>query len=179
MHRRLARDGLNADLFKTQNEYDTWRNTLISTKENQPLQQSAAISNPPDKLPENKNNQQSKSNYYPHQVNSPHDKKRFHAFEVNVEKYASLKERYRDAKGDYLKSSILADFQNKIENTSSKEELETLVRKFKLSDEYKVLEKGQGLVTKVLGLETSSVKALKEMIEAQENNLPTQENKLK
>ncbi|WP_040534277.1 hypothetical protein [Legionella drancourtii] len=66
-----------------------------------------------------------------------------------------------------------------VENTTSKAELDKLVQELKSKPEYKILEKGQGIATKVFGLETSSVKAFNKMVDEQGKNLSKKENKMK
>ncbi|WP_133131348.1 hypothetical protein [Legionella yabuuchiae] len=96
---------------------------------------------------------------------------RSHAMQATVEKFNNLKEKYSSIKGDHLKSQILNEFKEKIENTSNLDELNILKNTLMKSDEYKVLKTGQGITTRALGLETSSVRAFKEMISEQEKNL--------
>ena len=96
------------------------------------------------------------------------DSDRFHLFEASSE---NLSEKFHNLKGDYLKDKILNVFKDKLEKTSSKEELDTLVKEFKSSDEFKTLEKGQGLTTRIFGLKTSSIEAFEEMVRAQETNI--------
>ncbi|EHL32331.1 hypothetical protein LDG_5714 [Legionella drancourtii LLAP12] len=53
------------------------------------------------------------------------------------------------------------------------------MQELKSKPEYKILEKGQGIATKVFGLETSSVKAFNKMVDEQGKNLSKKENKMK
>jgi len=96
------------------------------------------------------------------------DSERSHLFEASSE---NLSEKFLNLKGDYLKDKILNIFKDKLEKMSSKEELDTLVKEFKSSDEFKTLEKGQRLATRILGLKTSSIEAFEEMVKAQETNI--------
>ena len=101
---------------------------------------------------------------------------RKHGFEVDSSKFPELHEKFQDIKGDYLKTKILDDFQSRIENTSSKEELSQLKDELLNSPEYKVLATGQGLFTKLTGKKTSSVKEFESMLKEQESNI---ENSIK
>lgn len=109
-------------------------------------------------------------NTYAHTASNPKEGRR-HAFEVDANDFKNLKEKYQDTKGDFLKTSILSDLKQQIENTSSKEELKSLEKQIKQSPEYKVLSTGQGLATKIFGLKTSSVDALEKMFTQQEKNI--------
>jgi hypothetical protein len=109
-------------------------------------------------------------NTYQHKASNPL-KGRDHFFKVDATNFKNLKAEFQDSKGDYLKTMILKDFQTRIENTSSKEELDALKKELKGSDEHKVLATGQGFATKLFGLQTSSVKALETMFEEQEKNV--------
>lgn len=109
-------------------------------------------------------------NTYAHRVSTPLEN-RAHDYEVNSSKFKNLKEQFQDLKGDYLKSKILENLKSRIENVSSKDELKELKKEIMSSDEYKVLNTGQGLFTKITGIKTSSVKALDAMINEQEQNL--------
>ncbi len=107
---------------------------------------------------------------------------RWHAVGVSAADFNDVKIKYQGQKGDYLKSNILANFKGAISQIKDKGELDKFVKHFKTTDEYKVLEKGQGLATRLLGgllnLETSSIKAFNEMVTKAEKNLgsnaPTQ-----
>lgn len=103
---------------------------------------------------------------------------RAHLFAANIDNFTSLKDKYSDLKGDVLKTEILADFKKALDGATDPDVVNSLVEKFTTSDEYKVLEKGQGLLTRVLGLETSSIKAFKEMVDAkkQEFDKPSNNN---
>ena len=110
------------------------------------------------------------SNNYEGRATNPLEGRK-HSFEVDSRKFAGLKEEFQDIKGDYLKTKILEDFQSRIENTSSREELNQLKSELVNSPEYKVLATGQGLFTKLTGIKTSSVKEFESMIEEQEGNI--------
>jgi len=117
-----------------------------------------------------------RSTFYSHQNFNPLEEGRFHAFKASAD---SLSAKYEGLSGDFLKSKILLDFKEKLENTSSKNELQDVVRDIKSSEEYKVLSKGQGVTTRFFNLKTSSVKAFEDMVKEQEKNvdLPQTEHK--
>ena len=100
-----------------------------------------------------------------HQTVNPHGGRR-HLFEASIDKFESLKETYLDAKGDHLKSLILSNFKTKIDGIQDVEQFKACVEQFKKSDEYKVLETGQGMTTRLLGLQTSSSKTFDKMVDA-------------
>ncbi|CEG58018.1 hypothetical protein [Legionella fallonii] len=72
-------------------------------------------------------------------------------------------DKFRDLKGDCLKTRLLLDFKSELttyaQMCTSKEQFDKHVEELKQSKEYEVLATGQGQVTKIFGLETSSVKA--------------------
>lgn len=91
---------------------------------------------------------------------------RSHRYSASAEAMKTIKQEFQQLRGDHLKREILLDFKNQIEKISTIEDLqkfETENIKSK-SESYKVLATGQGLTTRVLHLETDSVKALKNMI---------------
>jgi hypothetical protein len=96
---------------------------------------------------------------------------RFHALEVKSGNFENLKDDLKDLNGDFLKTQILENFRTQIENTSSKEELDALKQQLKDSVEYGVLKTGQGLFTRITGIQTTSQKTLETMFEEQEKNL--------
>ncbi|OEH46990.1 Multifunctional virulence effector protein DrrA [Legionella parisiensis] len=85
--------------------------------------------------------------------------------------FQDFKSKYQKYKGDYLKTQILEDIKNQIQETSSKTELYELKEKLKNSYEYQVLKTGQGWFTQTFSLDTSSVKAFDKMFKQQEDNL--------
>ena len=96
---------------------------------------------------------------------------RSHAFTVSGENFKGIKDQFKDSKGDFLKSQILNDFRTQIENTGSKEELNDLKKQLQSSPEYAVLKSGQGLFTKITGIQTTSQKTFEAMFSEQEQNL--------
>lgn len=85
--------------------------------------------------------------------------------------FQDFKSKYQAYRGDYLKTQILEDLKNRIQQTSTKEELDDLKKELKTSYEGEVLNTGQGWFTQKTGIKTSSIKALESMIEQQEKYL--------
>ena len=85
--------------------------------------------------------------------------------------FDKFKKKYKDDKGDYLKTKILEDFKQQIKKTSSTEALVALKKTLTSSYEYEVLKKGQGWFTQVTGIKTSSLIALDDMFKQQEKYL--------
>ncbi|KTD08968.1 hypothetical protein Lgra_2203 [Legionella gratiana] len=96
--------------------------------------------------------------HYKHEVDDAR-KNRFHAFEASPKDLQNFK----DLKGDLLKSKILHDFKGQLENATA-DNIDQVVEKIKNSKEYKVLATGQGVMTRLLHLDTSSVNAFNEMV---------------
>ena len=96
---------------------------------------------------------------------------RFHTQAVDAKKFTTLKNKFKAMKGDQLKTNILIDVKNKLSSIETKEDLEQYASDFRQSDEYKVLEKPQGVTSQVLGCETGSVKLLNQMIADKEESL--------
>ncbi len=88
--------------------------------------------------------------------------------------FQNFRNKYQSFKGDHLKTQILDDLKTRIQESSSKEELEKLKEELKTSYETDVLNTGQGWFTQRFGLKTSSIKALESMIEQQEEFLSSQ-----
>ncbi|WP_196398903.1 RhoGAP domain-containing protein [Legionella saoudiensis] len=111
------------------------------------------------------------STHYEHEVQSEAEN-RFHVLSVSGE---NLKEQFQGLKGDLLKSKILLNFKEELEQATS-DNIEQIVKSIKSTQEYKVLEKSQGLVTLFFGLKTSSVKAFDEMVAERKNDLELEKN---
>lgn len=92
---------------------------------------------------------------------------KYHFYEVKANQFSGIGINFLGQRGDYLKKNILDDFKQQIEATSDVDELLELVEKLQKTEEYKVIATGQGVVTRGLSLETSSVKAFKKMINDQ------------
>ncbi|CAM2792443.1 substrate of the Dot/Icm secretion system [Legionella steigerwaltii] len=96
-------------------------------------------------------------------------KNRFHLF--NAQSNDELDPKYKGLKGDFLKSQILLDFKKRLENATS-ENFDRVVDELKAKPEYeKVLAVSQGLVTWFFKLDTSSVKAFREMVAERRRDL--------
>lgn len=90
-------------------------------------------------------------------------------------------QQFEGLKGDVLKTRILLDFQAKLNKVDNEASLNELLTKIANSKELKILERGQGIVTRVLGqkanldspqehkklidVKTDSVRGLEQMIE--------------
>lgn len=103
------------------------------------------------------------STYYLHEI-SQRDKGRFHLFSV---KSNGLGERYTKLSGDHLKSKILKDFKKQLQRTNTFEETEKLGDALKETKEYKILQRGQGCLTRLFRLSTSSVISFEKMLSKQ------------
>lgn len=97
------------------------------------------------------------------------DTDRMHLF--SAKPGSGLEEEYKDLRGDILKTRILENFKNKINDINSTEKLTELEGEFKNSPEYAILKKGQGLFTKITGIKTSSIKEVEDMIQQKRNIL--------
>ncbi|KTD31682.1 hypothetical protein Lmor_2558 [Legionella moravica] len=98
------------------------------------------------------------------------DKVKFQKSDTSME-YENFKSKYQAYKGDHLKTQILEDLKIRIQEASTKEELNDLKKELKTSFETDVLNTAQGWFTQNFGLKTSSIKALESMIEQQETYL--------
>lgn len=88
---------------------------------------------------------------------------RYHFFKA---KPTNLIPAFQPYTGDVLKTKILIQFKANLEIIKTKEDLEEYVREFKEnSPDYKVLKTGQGITTRLLGLQTDSVKAVEKLIQ--------------
>jgi hypothetical protein len=91
---------------------------------------------------------------------------RFHLFKANVnsvssspESHAAFKQKYQGIEGDDLKRAILNNLKADISGLD-KPALETFRQEFLKSLEYKLISTGQGLTTRVFGLQTDSQRAV-------------------
>ncbi len=89
----------------------------------------------------------------------------------NTSEFKEFKQKYQEYEGDYLKTQILEDMKDQINETTSKKELDKLKEKLKTSYEYTVLKIGQGWFTQKADIKTSSIKALENMFKQQETYL--------
>ncbi|KTD61485.1 Dot/Icm T4SS effector [Legionella santicrucis] len=113
-------------------------------------------------------------NQYEH-FTDQQSKGRFHLFEATADIIKSYKNNYQNLKGDYLKSQILVDFKKQLEEANNLEDVNKITDDFKKSNEYKILTTGQGLFTKITGIQTSSEKAVDQMVKDRigELNIPS------
>lgn len=95
---------------------------------------------------------------------------RYHFFAASPSGNNALNKRYQNLSGDHLKTKILEDLKDKIQNITSKEDLKSFKTSLMKSPEYEVLKTGQGLFTRITGIKTSSVTALEDMIEQKEKS---------
>lgn len=110
--------------------------------------------------------------YYTHAVN-PKESGRSHLYRASTATYTSLASNpeYSSLTGDSLKTKILENFKEQLEACSTKGALLSTVARLKETDEYQILSTGQGLFTRTLGIETSSVKAFNQMVKGLSANL--------
>ncbi len=71
----------------------------------------------------------------------------FNKVDGRLEKFNTLKEEFKNLRGDELKESIIADFKRQIEKTNSLDELKNLKLRLQGSTEYKALATGQKIIT--------------------------------
>lgn len=83
---------------------------------------------------------------------------------------------YKDYVGDQLKTAILHDLKEKIEKCNSPEQLAEFEKTLKDKPEYKILEQGQGLLTRLFKFKTSSLIALEKMLEEKKEELQNSTN---
>ncbi|KTD63128.1 multifunctional virulence effector protein DrrA [Legionella santicrucis] len=95
---------------------------------------------------------------------------RFHAFPVDSEKFNG------EFRGDSLKANILADIKDKLLGAPNEATLNLIVNGFKNSNEYNILKTAQGVKTRVLNLETSSIKEFNKIVEAAKEALHSKSN---
>jgi hypothetical protein len=91
--------------------------------------------------------------FYPH---ATADSSRFHFFSASSLKYEKLS-------GDALKTQILILLYIELGNCKNLIEFNNKMVEIKYREEYTILARGQGITTRALGLETSSIKAFKNM----------------
>lgn len=103
------------------------------------------------------------------------DEGREHRYTASTENFKNVKEKYQQMRGDALKTEILADFKDKLAEATDEQSLKQIVAELKGKDEYKILAKGQGLTTQLLGLKTSSVSAFEKMVEETRESIKSQE----
>lgn len=113
--------------------------------------------------------------YYPYAVDSA-AQGRSHFFSIKGAKFDGLRGDFRKLSGDQLKSRILISFKDELAQISTLEEIQPFVDDFKLKPEYAVLKTGQGIVTQMFKLDTSSVKAFHEIVKERVRELEVGNN---
>ena len=104
-------------------------------------------------------------NLYYHHSNYQ-TKGRFHFFTVAIGKHEELNKKHQALTGDALKTSLLLEFKYQLEQCENSDELNEKYDEIINSVGYKnVLAKGQGVMTRLFDLKTSSVKALSKIKE--------------
>jgi len=98
-------------------------------------------------------------------------KSRFHAFPVKDSNFKELKIQYRNMEGDFLKQKILDNFNKTLSTIRDANQLEHYIKNFKSSEDYKVLEKRQGVVSALLWSKTDSISAVEKMIQEKKSAL--------
>ncbi|WP_454784086.1 RhoGAP domain-containing protein [Legionella sp. WA2024007413] len=106
------------------------------------------------------------STHYEAQVNN-RSENRYHFFEAKGEKLGGI---YTQFKGDHLKSRILLNFKKQLEKTTL-DNLEQTIEGLTKTKEYEVLATSQGFTTWILGRDTSSVIAFREMVAERKSDL--------
>ena len=169
---------INQDTVPVQNNFSEIPKATVDITKSE-----TQIGKPEDKKNETHKSDENDPNKLKITINNPYQYKtnnerqgRWHALEVNgkdfkTENGRKLKDEYLKQKGDYLKTRILSDFKNQIEQAPSKD-FDEFVKRLKETAEYQVLAKGQGVVTRVagsIGLKTSSVEAFNEMVKDRKN----------
>lgn len=111
--------------------------------------------------------------YYKHYVTDKSrllfNKGRDHFFKIESAPNINLQ-------GDALKSKILNDFYQKIDNISDIKQLKTEIDDFVKSDEYKILAKGQGITTRLFSLKTTSIEAFEKICQDKRDELEDNNN---
>ena len=110
-----------------------------------------------------------KSTYYDYGKEGEKERSHLLGSKVDPKHFNGLKARYKEFKGDHLKSEILKDFKKQIEQINDKDMLKELKNELKKKPEYQVLEKSQGWFTR--DGHTSSVNSFEQMFKEQENNI--------
>lgn len=102
------------------------------------------------------------NNYYKYYTTNPNKGRWYHFFTVDG-KQKELPAEYQNSKGDHLKSQILDAFKKQLEGARHLNDLENIIRNLKNTPQYTVLKTGQGLFTRLFGIETSSIAAFRGM----------------
>lgn len=108
------------------------------------------------------------SRYYKYVTRPGQRSTRQHFFE--------LKDEVSQLKGDALKTKILSEFKELLEACRNKEHLNRMVTTLVGDPRYQTLATGQGIMTRLFGLKTSSVKAFEQMVKELSDKLPLAES---
>ncbi|KTD43095.1 hypothetical protein [Legionella parisiensis] len=79
-------------------------------------------------------------------------------------KEQSIKDKYQQCRGDFLKSTILKDFYEDLENAGTPKAVNEVIERYKRDGRYDTLAKAQNTTMQVLGMTTSSAQAFEKMI---------------
>ena len=109
-----------------------------------------------------------KSLYYSHASIA---ESRYHFFPLKwtKEEQENIPYDIHGLRGDALKTAILTQFKSSIQNAVSEKDLWTKVNTFKLTPAYNKLATGQGLITTMFRLKTSSVVAFEKIVDEARN----------
>ncbi|HHT0594768.1 TPA: hypothetical protein ACTXXA_003323 [Legionella anisa] len=79
-------------------------------------------------------------------------------------KEQNIKDKYQQCRGDFLKSTILKDFYEDLENAGTPKAVNEVIDRYKNDGRYDTLAKAQNTTMQVLGMTTSSAQAFEKMI---------------
>ncbi len=105
------------------------------------------------------------------EVQESQEKPRTHMLAVKATAFQDIKLKYQQMKGDTLKREIIADFRKQIAAIDDLEVLNLFVEDFKKSVSYDVLKTGQGMTSRICGLETGSVKTINAIVREKTSEL--------
>lgn len=114
-------------------------------------------------------------NSYEHYADNPCESRHYHFFEAKSNKYENLNEKFKGMTGDFLKSKILDELKDELQNKNTLKSLAEFKEKYMNTDEYRIIKTSQG-ISGFWGRETSSLKALHEMFEEQETSISKNSN---
>ena len=89
--------------------------------------------------------------------------RKYHAFKAS-DTGPNTAQMTQPLKGDLLKNRILAEYADLLNNAENDEKLEKVIDDIKKTPEYEILRKGQGIVTRLFGLKTTSLEVLENML---------------
>lgn len=103
------------------------------------------------------------------------DEGREHRYTATTAGFEDLKAKYKDMRGDALKTQILANFKGELAKATDKQSLDVIVKRLEKSEDYRILATGQGRATQMLGLKTSSVSAFEKMVDEAKHDIKSQQ----